>query len=98
MSTSATRTLNIVKTLKGHSLNGLSNQEIATALKESPSNITRAIDTLISAGMVRKLETGRFALSVQTLQIAVSHLKEMEKAKHQIDELNQRVLAGAQND
>lgn len=98
MSTSATRTLSILKILKGHSLNGLSNQELTHSLNESPSNISRALDTLIRAGMVRKLETGRFALSVQTLQIAVSHLEEMEKAKHQIDELNQRIIAGAKND
>lgn len=98
MSTSAIRTLKILKSLKGHTLNGLSNTEISHAINDTPSNTCRALDVLIKEGMVSKLETGRYALSVQALQIAVSHAEEMNKATSRISQLNQRIIAGANND
>ena len=98
MSTSAKRTLKILKALKGHTLNGLSNSELANGLNETPSNITRAIDTLITEGLVTKLETGRFALSIQALQIAIAHAEEINKKSNQIIELNQRIHAGVNHD
>ncbi len=97
MSTSAKRTLKILKALKGHTLNGLSNNDLARIVNDTPSNITRALDTLITEGLVEKKETGRFSLSIQTLQIAVSHLEEMDKVKRKADELNQRVISGSRN-
>ena len=98
MSTSAKRTLKILKALKGHTLNGLSNSELASGLNETPSNITRAIDTLVTEGLVTKLETGRFALSIQALQIAIAHAEEINKKNNQIIELNQRIHAGVNHD
>lgn len=96
MSTSAKRACRIMKALRGHTLVGLSNQELAKALNDSPSNITRSLDTLIAEGIAEKLETGRFALSIQALQIAVAHLEEMDRAKQKREELTQRVFAGSQ--
>lgn len=95
--TSAERTLKVLILLKGHSLNGLSNGEIAKAMKTSPANITRALDSLVNCGLARKLETGRYAHSITMLQIAQAHANEMEKAAAKISEINSRVYAGALN-
>jgi hypothetical protein len=47
--------------------------------------------------MATRLDTGRFALSIATLQIAQAHAEEMARAQNRINEINQRVLAGARN-
>lgn len=94
-SSSGTRILRVLKALRGRSLDGLSNSDLAKALDESPANINRALNTLIEEGMAQKLDSGRFALSVQVLQIAVTHSNEIARAQNRINELNQRVLAGS---
>lgn len=96
-SESALRVLRVMKALKGHSLHGLSNSELAKALEESPANITRYVDTLIEAGLAIRLDTGRFAPGIALLQIAQAHANEMARATDRIHELSQRVLAGAGN-
>jgi DNA-binding IclR family transcriptional regulator len=89
MSTSARRVLRIQKILKGRSLTGLSNGEIAKALDDSPANICRALTVMEDEGMVRRLETGRWALT--------AHAHEMELAQDRIQELNRRILSGSKN-
>ncbi|MFY1053524.1 helix-turn-helix domain-containing protein [Ectopseudomonas khazarica] len=94
-SDSGARILRVLKALKGYSLTGISNGELAKGLGESPANINRAINTLIAEGLAVKLDNGRFAPSVALLQIAQAHANEMSTAQHRINEINQRVLAGA---
>ncbi|MDD3310980.1 helix-turn-helix domain-containing protein [Pseudodesulfovibrio sp.] len=96
-STSLRRGLRILKCLKGKTMSGLANGEIAKALDESAVNISRALDVLVEEGWVSKLETGRYALSIAALQVAQAHADEMARAQNRIMEINQRVLAGAQN-
>ncbi|HAF2130150.1 TPA: IclR family transcriptional regulator [Salmonella enterica] len=101
MSTSAysrlRRGLRILKVLKGKSLHGLSNKELAKALGESEANITRTMDELIAEGMAQRLETGRYAPGMQLLHIAQAFSNEMAAGQARIAELNQRVLAGSHN-
>lgn len=92
---SAHRALRVLKLLKGHTLNGLSNGEIAKALDETPVNITRAMAVLQDEGLVAKLETGRWAHSISLLQIAQAHAYAMTQAQDRILELNRRIAAGA---
>jgi len=92
---SALTVLDVMKSLKGHSLVGLSNGEIAKALNESPATINRCLNTLVAAGLATKLDTGRYALSVAMLQIAQSHANEMSRATNRIHELTQRINAGS---
>ncbi|UUE72523.1 helix-turn-helix domain-containing protein [Pectobacterium aroidearum] len=94
-SSSGARILRVLKALRGHTLNGVSNSDLAKALEESPANINRALNTLIEEGLAQKLDNGRFSLGVQVLQIAVAHSNEMARAQGRIDELNQRILAGS---
>ena len=89
------RILRVLKALKGHSLDGLSNGDLAKGLGESAPNINRALNTLIAEGLAVKLDNGRFAPSIALLQIAQAHANEMVAAQHRINEINQRVLAGA---
>ncbi|EEV1134077.1 TPA: helix-turn-helix domain-containing protein [Escherichia coli] len=94
-SSSGTRILRVLKALRGHALNGVSNGELASALGESPANINRALNTLIEEGLALKLDNGRFAPGVQLLQIAMAHSAEMARAQDRINEINQRVMAGS---
>ncbi|EKP2011523.1 helix-turn-helix domain-containing protein [Salmonella enterica] len=91
------RGLRILKVLKGKSLNGLSNRELARALGESEANISRAMGVLVDEGMVQRLETGRYAPGMQLLYIAQAFSNEIAAGQARIAELNQRVLAGSNN-
>lgn len=62
VSSSGSRILRVLKALRGHALNGVSNGELASDLGESPANINRALNTLIEEGLALKLDNGRFAL------------------------------------
>ncbi|MCC4259212.1 helix-turn-helix domain-containing protein [Pseudomonas aestusnigri] len=94
-SDSGARVLRVMKALKGHTLNGLSNGELAKALGESPANINRCLNTLIAEGLATRLDTGRFAPGMQLLQIAQATAMELGAAEARIREINQRMLAGA---
>lgn len=92
---SGTRILKVLSALKGRSLDGVSNAELARALGETPATINRTLNTLIAEGFATKLDNGRFALSVKMLQIAQSYANEMSRGQARINEITQRVNAGA---
>ena len=87
---SAQRALRVIKVLQNNSFVGLSNKEIAQALNESPTNISRTLDVLKNEGFVIKLESGKFAFSSLFAQIAMRHAANMDKASAQINEMKQR--------
>lgn len=95
VSQTALRVLRAASALKGHSLHGLANVELARALGFSESSITRYMETLIEAGWAVRLDTGRFAPGMALLQFAQAHAEEMARMQSRITEINQRVLAGA---
>ncbi|MBT2294526.1 helix-turn-helix domain-containing protein [Pseudomonas fluorescens] len=94
---SAARVLRVLKALKGHTVTGLSNTELAHLTQDSPSNITRAMQTLIEEGLAVKLDNGRFAHSVGVLQIAQAHAEHMARLTNRMQEINQRIAAGSMN-
>jgi len=94
---SVRRALRILKALKGRTLDGIANSELASALHESPSNVTRSLQALIDEGLVQKLENGRFAHSTQMLQIAVAYADHIARTEDRIRELKQRVSAGSKD-
>ncbi|PHV02813.1 helix-turn-helix domain-containing protein [Iodobacter sp. BJB302] len=89
------RVLQVLKALRGHTITGLSNKDLADALGCSPATITRDMADLIDAGLAVKLENGRFAHSVQMLQIAQAHAEHVAKLQSRIIEINCRIAAGA---
>jgi DNA-binding IclR family transcriptional regulator len=92
---SGAKVLAVLKALRGQSLDGLSNGQLAKALGESPSTINRCLNTLIEAGLAEKRESGLYAHSVMMVQIAVAHANEMSRAQAKLDEFRQRVSAGS---
>lgn len=89
------RGLRVLRALKGHSLNGIRNADLAVLTGESPAFITRAMDTLIAEGFAARVHEGRFALSISMLQIAQGHATEMAAAADRIQEVSARINAGA---
>ncbi len=92
---SGAKTVRVLFALKGHTITGLSNSDLAQGLGESPSTINRILNTLIEEGAATKLANGRFALGLRVLQLAQAHANELSQAQGRIDELSQRVQAGA---
>lgn len=95
--TTLRRGLRIIKALKGRSLHGLSNREIAAAIGDSEVNVCRAMPALIDEGLVQRLESGRYAPGMVLLQISQSFASEMASTQARISEMNQRVMAGSFN-
>lgn len=89
------RVCRIQALLKGHSVQGVALSALARELKDLPSTVLRTLEAMASEGMVTKLDSGFWALSVVSLQIHASHLTEMDKAATRLNELKQRVQAGA---
>lgn len=90
-----TRVLKVLKALKGQSFSGISNKELAENLGVSPAQISRDLDDLMTEGLVMKLDNGRFAHSIQMLQIAQAYSNQVARLQEQISETNQRIMAGA---
>ncbi|MGM7653574.1 helix-turn-helix domain-containing protein [Serratia marcescens] len=93
-SSSATRTLRVLIALKGYTMTGLSNGELAKALNVSPANISRDLATLVEVGLVIQLDNGRYAHSIQMLQIATAHAEHMSRMQARMNETTQRIMAG----
>ena len=90
---SARRALRVLKALRGHTLAGLSNTELAKALGESPANLTRDLHTLNEAGIATRHETGRFAPSIAFLQYAMATAEELQRAQARITEIQARITS-----
>ena len=90
-SSKGTRVLKVFKALEAHPIIGVSNKEIADGLGISPAYVSRDLDDLIAEGLALKLDNGRYAYSVKTLQIAERFRRQYEDIKAKVEELNQRV-------
>ena len=90
-SNKGTRVLKVFKALEAHPIIGVSNKEIADGLGISPAYVSRDLDDLIAEGLAVKLDNGRYAYSVKTLQIAERFRRQYEDIKAKVEELNQRV-------
>ena len=84
----------MVKALKGQSFSGISNKELAEILGVGPAQISHDLDDLMTEGLVMKLDNGRFAHSIQMLQIAQAYSNQVARLQEQISETNQRIMAG----
>lgn len=93
---SARRALRVLKALKGHTITGLANKDIAEGLHESPVNVSRALTDLEAEGLATKLDNGRWAHSVAMLQIATAHTSHMANLQDRMTEINRRVAVGAE--
>lgn len=94
-STKGARLLKVFKALEAHPLIGISNKEIAEGLGISPVHVSRDLEDLINEGLVEKLDTGNFAYSIKTLQIAERFRKQQEQLNARLAEIGKRVDAGS---
>lgn len=92
---SAEKILKVLKALKGHSLSGVKSNEIAKSLKENPSQIYRALQTLVAEGFAQQLDDGSYALGNTLVSIAHAHSDEIHRAQNHLTEHVQRIAAGA---
>ena len=93
--TKGARLLKVFKALEAHPLIGISNKEIAEGLGISPVHVSRDLEDLINEGLVEKLDTGNFAYSIKTLQIAERFRKQQEQLNARLAEIGKRVDAGS---
>ena len=91
------RLLKVLKALKGQAVTGISNKDIADVLGLSPVDVSRDLEDLIEEGLAIKLDNGRFAHSVQMIQIAQAYATQIARIQGQITEMNQRIAAGSIN-
>lgn len=89
---SAEKVLVVLKELRGHSLSGVSLSQLATKLNETPSQVHRALQTLINQNFVRKDEHDLYYLSTAFISIAKAHDKELQLAQARIDEIKHLTL------
>ncbi len=92
---SGEKVLKVLKALRGHSLKGIKLNDLAKLLKESPSQIYRALQTLISEGFAQQLDDGSYALGNGLVSIAHAHADEIDRAQGRITEHVHRVFAAA---
>ncbi len=86
------RALRLRNVLWGHFANGLTASDICQAASESPSYVTRALQTLELAGDVERIpETDRWRLSVRLGREACAIHRSLESAQARITEIQTRV-------
>jgi len=61
------RCFRIIKYLCGHALDGMSNKELAAALRTSPANVCRDMKLLAALGLAEILPSGRYAPTPEPL-------------------------------
>lgn len=89
------RTLSILNVLKGKTLSGLSNTEIAAATKIPAPTVNRILAVMVEQNFAMQLDNGRYALSVRMLGIAQSHADELDRGQSNLDQLKHRVHSAA---
>jgi len=92
----ARRALRMLMAMRGTTLTGVSNGELAQALGESAPNVSRMLQVLVDEGFATQLENGRYAPSIALLQIAQAHAEHIARAQARITEVQQRIAAGVQ--
>lgn len=93
ISTGSLSTLKVMTALAGHAVAGASNAELAAALKMTPSMVNRCVNTLIHAGLARKLDTGRFAPTPRFAALSRAVDQQVETAKDRLAEMEQNIQA-----
>lgn len=85
------RLCKVILLLAGNEFNGLAPSEIAKALGTNPSNVTRDLDNLRTAGLAEELpDTGRWRLGPRLIQIALAFSSHVSRMSDRLGELQQR--------
>jgi DNA-binding IclR family transcriptional regulator len=89
------RILKLLMLLAGHELLGLSPSRIATELQASPSQVTRDLQNLKTAGFAELVQdTGGWRLAPRVVEISVRHGVAMGRAQQKLTEITNRYSRG----
>ncbi|GJM12771.1 MAG: hypothetical protein DHS20C12_11740 [Pseudohongiella sp.] len=88
----AVRLAKLITVLAGNEVLGLRNSEIAAAMNESRSKVTRDLQQLIEAGLAEEVPgmSDRWRLGPKIVQIALAHNSGMAALQEQINQVQQR--------
>ena len=90
--TSAGKVLTVLDVLLRNFAHGFSPSELCKETGFSPSDITRYVGTLETAGFAERIqETGRIRPSTRFARQAVQVMNSLNAAERQLAELNQRI-------
>ena len=95
MSGAVCRSHKIVELLAGRFFDGMSNREIADAVKTSAVNASRDMALLESLGYARKLDNGRWGLTIKPLAIMQSYHTHYENLQGRMAATTRNILAAA---
>ncbi|MGG2141986.1 IclR family transcriptional regulator [Symbiopectobacterium sp. RP] len=87
------RALRMLKAMKGHYRDGLSNKALAALINDSPANISRTLPFLVEEGMIEQRPNGHYALGEELIQIALAFFDETERAQIKMAERRGRCVA-----
>ncbi|KQF54356.1 IclR family transcriptional regulator [Acinetobacter pittii] len=88
---SAGKVLSVLFALRGHYITGVSNKQLSESLNESPTFITRALQTLEANGWAEKRDNGNYAPSMMAIRFGASCKEECDRMQARINEYNQRL-------
>lgn len=90
----ATRVLDVLEVLCGFAATGAANQDLAEAVKTSPSNVTRALAVLVAKGWARKAENGRFFPAPAFTRLTFRVLADFQRADQQLQDQRRNMTLG----
>lgn len=83
----ATRALDMLECLSGRVLDGMSNKDLAEAMRCPPPYVTRTAETLIRKGWVEKDEsTGRFRITTRFSRLTFRVMADFDRAKTALEQ------------
>lgn len=87
-STQVIRTLDMLEILAGRVMDGMSNKDLAAALRCPPPYVTRTAATLISKGWVEKDPvTERFRITPRFGRLSFRTMADFDRARSELDQL-----------
>lgn len=84
------RMLQVILTLFGNEITGLTPTEISRAVGCTSSTMTKDLWNLSHAGLAEQLPTGRYRLTARFPQCAMAMLDALDKAERHLAETKQR--------
>lgn len=90
---SAEKVLKVLYALRGHYVLGRSNKDLSESLQETPSTITRALQTLEADGWAEKRDSGNYAPSFKTIKFSTACKEEHDRTEARLAEYKQRLAA-----
>ncbi|MBI1397040.1 MAG: hypothetical protein GC151_13775 [Betaproteobacteria bacterium] len=81
----------VLQALAGHEVFGLAPSDLAKGLNEPASSMTRDLGVLCKVGLAERIEeTGRYRLGPRIVQIALAHMRGIDKVRTRLNETEQR--------